>query len=69
MAYTEHPAAQKLADWRTCKTLWSGWMCHEAVESGWNAKEAEAAKKPYIEAFMEYQEKYKEFFNPEIEPK
>lgn len=69
MTFAEHPAATKQADWRTCKQLWSAWMFHEAVESGYNAKEAEMAKRPYLEAFMTYNEKYKEIFNPEVEPR
>lgn len=68
MTSTEHASASKLADWRTCKTLWSGWMYHEAVEYGYNAREAEAAQKLYIKACMNYKEKHGEMFNEEREP-
>ena len=58
----------QLTDWKHCKELHDGWMYHEAVESGYNAKAAWGAKEPYLKAFMAYHEKYGEIFNPEAEP-
>jgi hypothetical protein len=58
----------QLTDWKHCKELHDGWMYFEAVESGYDAKAAWAAKEPYLKAFMAYEKKYGEAFNPEAEP-
>jgi hypothetical protein len=55
-------------DWLKCKELRDGWMYEEAAETGYSSTAAEAAKRPYLEAFSNYQEKYGEMFNPEREP-
>ncbi|OWK39471.1 hypothetical protein [Fimbriiglobus ruber] len=58
----------QLTDWKRCYALWGAWMYHEAAESCYDARAADAAKEPYLKESIAYLEKYGVLFNPECEP-